>query len=299
MPPLNLKRILTEEEDLALRKPVPIQGTEADYDEANFVRPEHGEVKALKDDGSLLFWVIPNVYDPAALKRAYDHLKTVNGDCATRPSTVAATRELRPRLDKTIGRQLRTPQEIVKKYREAGCRADFLGYMDKHGGERYCRQTAWTAKHPEVLNACRKLIRLADMVFKEYVPDRYAKQLNQFVNSCDYQLWDTAFSTMTVNKNHATTYHRDENDYIPGLGVMLTLGEFTGGQLVFPAFRCAVDYQPGSVILADVHETHGNIKNIVGTRVTCVLYAREKIGQCGTVEDEDEISGMSVQGRED
>jgi hypothetical protein len=299
VPELKLKRWMTEEEDLALRKPLPLDGEISHYDEKNFVRPKDGEVKALKEDGSILFWLIPNVYDQNILTKAYKHLKMVKGDCGTRPEVVGARRELRKRVDGSVEKQLRTPTEIVKKYRKAGCRADYLGYEDKHAGRRYCRQTAWTAKNPEVLRGCEKLVRLADKIFANYVPDRHAKQLDQFINQTDFQLWDTAFSTMTVNRKLSTTYHRDENDYIPGLGVMLTLGEFTGGQLIFPAFRAAIDYQPGSVILADVHETHGNAKNIVGDRITCVLYAREKIGKCGTVEDEDEIVGMAISGRED
>ena len=106
---------------------------------------------------------------------------------------------------------------------------------------------------------------------------------------------------MTVNKKLSTTYHRDEGDFKHGFGVMATLGEFTGGQLIFPAFHVTVDYQPGSVILADVHETHGNLDNIQGDRVTVVLYAREVIDKCGFAEDEEErMAGtMSVHARED
>ncbi len=72
------------------------------------------------------------------------------------------------------------------------------------------------------------------------------------------------------------------------------------GQIVFPAFRAAVDYQPGDLILADVHETHGNLDNIIGDRITCVLYVRENINKCGTAEEEEEkAQGMTVHGRED
>ncbi|SRR5258706_5699529 len=110
----------------------------------------------------------------------------------------------------------------------------------------------------------------------------------------------TNFTTVTVNKKLSTTYHRDEGDLEGGFGVLFTLGRFKGGQLVMPAFRCAIDYQPGSMLLMDVHETHGNLDNIEGDRITCVLYAREHINECGTVEEEEErAAGMSVHGSTD
>ena len=131
--------------------------------------------------------------------------------------------------------------------------------------------------------------------------DRHEFQLNHVSESPDFTLGATCFTTMTVNKQLSTTYHRDQHDLKGGFGMMLTLGEFEGGQIVFPAFGCAVDYQPGDLLLADVHETHGNVDNIRGDRITLVLYARENIDKCGLAEDEEErMSGsMSVHARED
>jgi hypothetical protein len=62
-----------------------------------------------------------------------------------------------------------------------------------------------------------------------------------------------------------------------------------------------VDYRPGSMILAEVHETHGNLNNIVGNRITCVLYAREHINICGSTEDEEKkhAGKLIVHARED
>ena len=133
------------------------------------------------------------------------------------------------------------------------------------------------------------------------MPERHTPQFHHASDAPDFCLWNTAFTTVTVNKKLSTTYHRDEGDYKKGFGVLFTLGEFEGGQLVLPAFRVAVDYQPGSMILVDVHETHGNLDNIVGDRITCVLYARERINECGSAEDEEErMAGtMSVHVRED
>jgi hypothetical protein len=295
---LKLKRSLSKEADLALREPTPLAPQLTDYDQKNFVHSADGEAKALKDDGSILFWLIPNAFEPTDLHKAYEHLKTVKGSCANRPETTGTTREMRPRSDGSESNQYRAPLEVVEKYKKMGCEADFLGYYERP----YCRQTAWTAKNPEVLRNTWPLVNGADRVFKELLPERHKFQYYHACEAPDFQLGNTAFSTVTVNRKLATTYHRDEGDLEGGFGVMLTLGDFAGGQLVFPTFRVAVDYQPGSMILADVHETHGNVQNVEGDRVTCVLYVRENITKCaGTAEDiAAELAGkMSIHGRTD
>ena len=280
---LRLKRVLSKEEDEFLRgrgsrKLKPLQPTEKDFDPDKLIAPGE-DVQVLKDeDGSLLFMVLTGAFEMKDVARAYESLKTVKGDCTTRTEVTGGKNEKR----KGASRQTGASEQKIVEYRRKGCEANILGYMDKMGGGRfpYCRQTAWTERNPEVLKDTWPLVRAADRLFKEYVPDRYALQWNHVSEVLDFTLGTTVFTSVTVNKKLSTTYHRDENDFVQGFGVMFTLGKFKGGQLVFPAFRCAVDYQPGSMILADVHETHGNLDNIVGNRITCVLYAREKINEC-------------------
>jgi len=299
MRPLRLKRYLTSELDEALRSPVPQQARPEDFDPENLVKP-YEDAEAFKEDGSLLFRVIANAFELGHVARAYEHLKTVNGDPTSRPEVTGGGQETRKRTDGSASNIKASSPEKVAEYKKKGSKADFLGYMDWQPRFPYCRQTAWTARNPEVLKNCWPLINAADRIFKDLIPDRHEFQADHIDEHLDFTLGVTAFSTMTVNKKLSTTYHRDEGDLLGGFGVMFTLGKFTGGQLVFPAFRCAVDYQPGSIILADVHETHGNLDNIVGDRITCVLYARENINKCGTAEEEEEKArGMAVHARED
>jgi hypothetical protein len=300
---LRLKRILTIEQDKFLRgagdkKLKPLQPKLTDYDPENFVRPSDGETQIFEDDGSLLAWIIPNAFELDACQKAYDWLKRVRGDAASRPEVVGEKNERRVRGDSSLGKIQEVPQKKRLALKRKGIYADFLGFMDKQRRFPYCRKTAWTIKNPRILRGVMPLINAADRIFEQYIPDRHYAQ--SLVESIDFTIGATAFSTLTVNRKLASTYHRDEGDLKTGFGVMFTLGKFTGGQLVFPAFRCAVDYQPGSIILADVHETHGNVNNIVGDRITCILYKRAKIGECGTAEEEQaKAAGMSIHARED
>ena len=245
------------------------------------------EAVIYKEDGSVLVRLVKDAVDPMTCEVAYRHLKTVDGALSARASVLGT--KLVPRIlsDGSKGKTMVVPPEVVARARQLGAKADFLGYKEAEPRYNFCRQTAWTREHPEVLGASMPLIRAADCIFKIEFPTEWERQHNYVSKAPDFRIGDTAFSTLTVNKNLPTTYHRDSGDYLQGFGVMLTLGSFTGGYLCFPAYRVAVNYQPGDVVLADVHEIHGNTK-IKGNRVVCVLYAREKINQCGSVEEETE-----------
>jgi hypothetical protein len=275
-----------------------------DFDPENVIHP-YEDAEVYKEDGSLLFRVVAHAFEMGQVERAYEQLRSVKGDCTTRPEATGGNRELRPHADGSPSRQSRSSLSKVAEYKKNGCNADIFGYFDPTPQFKYCRQTAWTARDKKkgapVFRATMPLIVVADRIFQTVLPERHAFQLYHVADAIDFSLGNTCFSTVTVNKKLSTTYHRDQNDLKGGFGVMFTLGDFEGGQLVFPAFRCAVDYRPGSMILAHVHETHGNLDNITGTRITCVLYAREHIDKCGSAEDEEKkhAGKLVVHARED
>jgi hypothetical protein len=103
----------------------------------------------------------------------------------------------------------------------------------------------------------------------------------------------TPFTTITCNKSWRTAAHTDSGDLKEGFGVMCCLGDFEGCDLVFPRYRTAVRYREGDVLLANVHEVHGNtpLLNPDGSapkvkrepeRLVCVFYYRENMFQCET-----------------
>ena len=88
----------------------------------------------------------------------------MNGKCTDRAEVVEAKNVRERRKDGSWSNQMRVAPDIVEKYWKAGCRADYLGYMDNSGKGRfkYCRQTAWTMNHPEVLRGSWPLINRCD-----------------------------------------------------------------------------------------------------------------------------------------
>jgi hypothetical protein len=72
---------------------------------------------------------------------------------------------------------------------------------------------------------------------------------------------------------------------------MCCLGDFEGCDLVFPRYKTAVRYREGDILLANVHQVHGNtpLLNRDGTvprvgrepeRLVCVFYYQETMDLC-------------------
>jgi hypothetical protein len=99
----------------------------------------------------------------------------------------------------------------------------------------------------------------------------------------EFKYNDSMFSTVTVNLNVRCAYHTDDGDFRGGMGnlVVLELGEDNSGILVMPRERVAFLVRPTDCLLMNVHHMHGNLPLTVGgTRLTAVLYARERMDKC-------------------
>lgn len=183
-------------------------------------------------------------------------------------------------------------------------RSGLVGSFDRYARIPYCRLTAFTLAHPEKFAAALPFFQAADRCFAELMPERHAAQMACVRRTHpEWVIHGTAFTTVTVNKNWQTAVHKDAGDLREGFGVMSVVdrGKYTGGYLVFPRYRVAVDMRLGGVCLADVHEWHGNTP-IVGMpgrheRLSFVLYYRERMMECGTVAEEEAIAKSRRRGQ--
>ena len=106
---------------------------------------------------------------------------------------------------------------------------------------------------------------------------------------------DTVFTTITVNKSFRTAAHRDAGDLHQGfsnLSVLTNGKQYSGGYLVLPEFRVAVNVRPGDLLLINNHfGIHGNTPIILdeegAERYSVVCYFREKMLELGAKEYED------------
>lgn len=179
-----------------------------------------------------------------------------------------------------------------------------LGAVDPMGQTRYCRLTAWTGRHLPEWQTLHPPLRAIAALMAEHVPDRYAaQQARAAASDPAWVIPGTPFSTITVNNTYPTGTHTDKGDLDEGFSTIACLrrgGAYTGGQLIFPAYRVAVDMHDGDLLLMDAHQWHGNVPitcacgtRLTGACPTChaerisiVAYFRTKITECGDPDTE-------------
>jgi hypothetical protein len=175
---------------------------------------------------------------------------------------------------------------------------------DMRGGEALpCRLTGYRGDLKELWLMSELAQEVAEAFRHSFVQDRWKAQFAKADQTPPIWLiktpkGHTPFTTITCNKSWRTAAHIDKGDLKEGFGVMCCLGQFEGCDLVFPRYQTAVRYREGDILLANVHEVHGNtpLLNPDGSvpqsgdapeRLACIFYYEEDMHRCeNTVEDE-------------
>jgi hypothetical protein len=201
-----------------------------------------------------------------------------------------------------------SPAEMVKEARRVektyvcattyanGVMSGIAGWYDRYPRIPYGRATSYTAREPEKFAMAYPFLQSLARGFKELLPWRYGNQM-EAAKKLDpaFLVPGTPFTTITVNKTFRTAAHRDAGDLDSGLSNLLVLsnnGNYTGGYLIAPEYRVAVNVRPGDLLLINNHEViHGNTPIVLGDeeaeRVSLVCYFREKMLELGSKEYED------------
>lgn len=220
-----------------------------------------------------------------------------NGQVSSTTIAIASD-ELQSTIDKVNGKVYQKLSDGSRVAYSAGTPTNaIMGYMDRSGRYPYCRLTSFNMNHPEMFQETLPMVHSVNSAFKDYLPERYKNQYEVVSKtSPDFYISGTVFTTLTVNLNFPTAVHKDKGDLEDGFGVMscIRVGRFNGCYTVFPQYRVAADMQTGDVLLADVHEWHGNTQkrdiDSRAERVACVFYYREEMKDCESAEQEVEIA---------
>ena len=165
-------------------------------------------------------------------------------------------------------------------------RSGIAGYFDRNAHYDFCRKTAFNKKNIEKFNKALPLIEKVDQGFKEFVPERYKKQKRMIkATEPNYRIGDTAFTTITINKDYRTAYHYDAGDYPKGFGNLVAYcRDIEPMYLVLPRYGIGVHLDTNDLLLVDVHELHGNTEFIPNgnnpVRLSFVMYYRENMWKC-------------------
>lgn len=164
------------------------------------------------------------------------------------------------------------------------------GWFDRYPRIPYGRATTYTRDNFEKFAMAYPFLQSLARGFKTLLPKRYANQ-KAATDGIDqkFVIPETPFTTVTVNKTFRTAAHRDAGDFTEGMSNLLTLsndGRYTGGYLIFPQIRVAVNVRPGDLLLVNNHEViHGNTPIVCeegSERVSLVVYLREKMLELGS-----------------
>jgi hypothetical protein len=159
------------------------------------------------------------------------------------------------------------------------------GWYDRYPRIPWGRATSFTEKNFETFEKSFPFLQSLNRGYKELLPLKWSNQ-RAAADKIDprFLVPETVFTTITVNKSFRTAAHRDAGDLDSGLSNLLVVGsgDYTGGYLVFPELRIAVNVRPGDLLLVNNHEIiHGNtpivLTNAEAERISLVCYFREKM----------------------
>jgi len=170
------------------------------------------------------------------------------------------------------------------------------GWFDRYPRIPYGRATSYTEKNPEKFAKAYPFFQKLSKAFSDLLPRRWGFQ-KSCVDKLDpaFHVPETVFTTITVNKSFRTAAHRDAGDLHEGfsnLSVLTNGKNYSGGYLVLPEFRVAVNVRPGDLLLINNHfGIHGNTPIILeeegAERYSVVCYFREKMLELGSKKYED------------
>ena len=193
-----------------------------------------------------------------------------------------------------------------------------IGFYEagKNFADLPCRLTHFTRTNYEKYNQGLKFIQRIDKLFNRLIPEAYNKQRERADTKPHLKIPNTAFSTVTINRNFRTALHRDAGDFKGGFGNLTVIerGKYHGGYTVFPQFGVGISLRNNDFVAMDVHQWHANTPIYeteedkaynetidqdykdnpeVGTeglykkytRLSFVCYLREKIANCPNKEE--------------
>ena len=168
------------------------------------------------------------------------------------------------------------------------------GWYDRYPRIPFGRATSYTRDNPDKFALSYPFLQSLDRGYRELLPWRWSNQKDAAEKVDEkFIVPGTVFTTITVNKSFRTAAHRDAGDLDSGLSNLLVVGsgDYTGGYLIFPEYRIAVNVRPGDLLLVNNHEIiHGNTEIVLNRpdaeRISLVCYFREKMLELGTYEYE-------------
>lgn len=135
------------------------------------------------------------------------------------------------------------------------CASNVVGAIDRQALVPWARLTGTTMADYEGFAAGADFYREADSLFKETMPANHKYLYDKFQKVADprYNLFDTAFTSVTLNNNFRVAYHRDKLNCKGGIAIISCLdrGDYEGFGLIFPEMRLCFNIRHGDFLCGD------------------------------------------------
>lgn len=138
-----------------------------------------------------------------------------------------------------------------------------IGYFEKISGPLKvnlpCRLSWHTANDLDKFKGGIPYLQEVDRWYKKLNYKAYHHQKTRADKQPNYRIDNTAFSTITMNRNFRTALHKDSGDY-GGFAVLSVLehGKYNGGLYMIPAYGIGINLRQNDILVANVHEYHAN-----------------------------------------
>ena len=232
------------------------------------------DVDIYKENGELLLKFRKNVISKELCEQAFKSYKTVqmSRGAASRAGPINenngywSKRKIirinnNSKSKKWMARYITPNGEVSKMMISNPVFTHVLGYYEKTPFMNMpCRLTSFTRRNLKKYESGLPFIERIDELFKELVPDKYKIQKKRADMQPKYRINDTAFTTITINRNFRTALHKDAGDFKLGFGnlTILERGKYHGGYTILPQYGIAVNVRQGDFLAMDVHEWHCN-----------------------------------------
>ena len=159
-------------------------------------------------------------------------------------------------LDKKTGEMKQSKMRVNNT--TASSPIGFYGKTKGLGVDLPCRLSHYTKTNLDKFHEAIPYFQAIAEKYNELMPDQYASQMERAIKN-DYHINGTPFSTITINRNFRTALHKDSGDF-GGWASLSVLEEnkYHGGLFVMPKYKVAIDMRHGDLLVANVHEYHGN-----------------------------------------
>lgn len=136
-----------------------------------------------------------------------------------------------------------------------------LGYFEETPFMKLpCRLTSYTQRYFDNFRNGIPFIQELNKCFKSLTPSQYKAQYERASKQPFFQIDDTAFSSVTINRNFRTALHKDAGDFSEGFGNLSVIerGQYSGGYTIFPRYKIGFNVRTSDYLAMNVHEYHCN-----------------------------------------